>query len=46
MNTKANWVPYITQRAIDMEKLNIQREKWVDNFDDKISMLEGNQETQ
>ena len=45
LNTKANWVPYITQRASDMEKLDIKREKWVDNFDDKISMIEGNLET-
>ena len=29
-----------------MEKMDIQREKWVDKFEDKISMIEGNQDTQ
>ena len=45
LNTKANWVEYITQRASDMESMNIRRETWVDSFDDEISMVEGNQLT-
>ena len=40
LNTSANWVEYISAKATDMEPLRIDRARWKEDFDRKVTDLD------